>query len=295
MRPAWGLSLLSLVACSPGVGRAPVFADAAVVAEAGVTDSGPADAGFVDSGPRDVPVFFPDAGPPPPAYDFTGVYGILNSSDLLFAREVRGQLHLVVGAFPYTYTGSIDGSGEVDLISPELANSQCPEARITGRFSRSDTLFQLEHQTCNTSGEPLNGQIRGGFARNYDDRVSGEYEVRMAVTVDATNCIGLGVVQDSGYWGVSLLDDRTVAVFVAEDPLGAPAVYFGRAQQNLSGFDALQHFDAATNGAQFSMRAQIDLISALEPVRISGTRDVFLPETGCTFTVNFEATRIQAP
>lgn len=295
MRAGWLCGLLTVVSCSPGVGRSPVFPDAAVRPEAGIADSGPPDAGFVDAGPRDVPVFLPDTGPPPPLYDFTGSYGILNSSDALFAREVRGELHLVIGAFPYTYTGTIDAAGQVDLTSPELANSGCPEARITGTFSRPDTLFDLQHQTCNTAGEPLNGQIRGGFASNYDDRVSGEYEVRMEVINDVTNCIGLGVLSDPGYWGVSVLSDRTIAVFVAEDPAAAPAVYFGRAQQDLSGFDALQHLDAAANGSQFAMRARIELISALDPVRIVGTRDVFRPGTGCTFTVSFEASRISAP
>lgn len=294
MRRAWLLAPLALVACSPGVGRDPVYPDAAVRAEAGVPDVGPPDAGSADAGPRDVPVFLPDSGPRP-RFPFTGVFSILDDPASLFAREVQGRLHIVVGDFPYTYVGTIDEDGAVDLGSTELTASGCPEPRITGTYSREDTLHMLLHETCNGRGEPVSANLRGGFVADFDPAVSGEYEVRMQVVTDPMGCFGLGPVPQAGRWGLDVLSDRTLAVFVAYDPVGPPAVYFGRAQANLSSFTAVHHLDAQVNGPQVAMSAQLVQPTANDPVQMIGTRDVYLPDTGCTFSVSFEATRVAAP
>ena len=293
---AAGLAALILLAagCTDGPGRPPVFADAAVRPEAGATDVGFEDAGFEDAGPRDVPVFVPDSGPPP-AYPFTGQFGILNDSSPLFAREVQGRLHLVVGGFPFNYVGTIDEAGRVAVASAELAASGCPEPKITGRYARADTTFQLVHQTCNGQGQTVRSELTGAFFQGFVPEVSGTYEVRMGVTQDPTNCFGLGPVGPSGWWGLSVAADRTVALFVADDPVGPPAVYFGRATGDLSSFSALHHLDAAPNGPQMAAQVQLSQPTALDPVQITGTRDVFHPDTGCTFSVAFSGVRVDAP
>jgi len=286
--------LLVAVGCSPGVGRDPVFPDAMVRLEAGVIDVGPADAGVKDSGPQDVPVFLPDSGPAP-SFPFTGVFGILGDPSPLFAREVQGMLHVVIGDFPYTYIGTIDEAGQVDLRSAELAGSNCTQARITGTYARADALHDLLHQTCNAQGGPVSAEIRGGFNGDYDARVSGEYEVEVTVTGDVSNCFGLGTIPDKGAWGVSLLPDRTIAVFTARDPVGPAVAYFGRAETDLSGFSALHHLDASGTGTQFAMTARFEQPSALDPMQIVGTRDLILPDLGCTLSASFVGTRVTAP
>ena len=219
----------------------------------------------------------------------------MDSPASLFAREVQGHLHVVIGDFPYTYLGTIDEAGRVDLFSPELSASGCPEPRLTGTYSRPDALHSLLHETCNARGEPIRAELRGGFVADFDPRLSGEYEVEMQVTSDVTGCIGLGPVPERGRWGLDLLGDATLAVFVAEDPVGPPAVYFGRAQPDLSAFTATHHLDATANGPQVAMQARVEAVSANDPVRLVGSRDVFLPATGCTFSVGFEATRVAGP
>lgn len=286
--------LVALAAgCSPGVGRDPSYPDATVRAEAGVGEAGFPDAGFADTGPRDVPVFLPDSGPPP-SFPFTGVFGILGDNASLFAREVQGRLHVVIGDYPYTYVGTIGEGGAVDLVSTELQGSGCSGARIFGTYSRADALHALTHETCNNQLEPLRSQIQGGFLADYDPQISGEYEVTMQVTSDVTNCFGLGPVAETGRWGLNMLGDRSLAVFVADDPVGPPAVYFGRAQAGLAGLTAAHHLDANPTGQQVAMQARIEQIDSTQPVRLIGTRDVYL-STGCTFTVAFEATRVAAP
>lgn len=292
----WCVAGLALAAsaCSPGVGRDPVFPDATVRVEAGVPDVGFVDAGFRDAGPQDVPVFLPDAGPPA-RYPFTGVFGILGDPSLLYAREVQGRLHVVVGGFPYSYVGTISEAGQVDLRSPELEASNCTIPVLRGTYSRPDALHDLLHQTCNAQGQAISSQLRGGFIQDYDAQVSGEYEVQTRVTTDIMNCMGLGPIPETGHWGVNLLSDGTIAVFVAWDPVRANMVYFGRAQGDLSAFTALNYATADTGGTQYAMQARFEQLTALDPVRILGSRDVYLPQEGCTVSVAFEATRVAGP
>lgn len=287
------LSLLGLVAlaaaCSPGPGRAPVFADAAVRPEAGVID-----AGFFDSGVNDAAVVPFDAGPPP-EFPFTGVFGIVDDANPLFAREVQGQLHLVVGAFPYTYVGTIDEAGRVDVSSAELAGSGCTINGITGTYARTDALYDLQHVTCNARGETVESRLQGAFTADYDGTWSGAYAVRMEVVTDVMGCLGLGALEDPGLWSLSLLGDGSVAIFVAEDPLAAGVVYFGRARPDRTSFTALQHLDANANGPQVSMQGMMALPMNDVPASFSGRRDVFLPETACTVSVAYVAERVAAP
>jgi hypothetical protein len=286
---------MALAACTDGPGRPPTFADAAVRPEAGPTDSGPPpDAGFEDAGPRDVPVFVPDSGPLP-EYAFSGQFGILNANDPLFAREVQGRLQLVIGGFPFSYLGTISEDGVVDLASAELAASGCPEARITGRYSRTDTTFQLTHTTCNASGEPLRATLTGAYFQDFIPSVSGAYTVEQAVVRDITNCFGLGPVPGEAHWGLSVASDRTVSLFVADDPVGPSVAYFGRATSELTSFDALHHLDADINGTAFAVRAELAQPNAHEPVQLSGSRDVVLPDRGCTISVQFSGVRVAAP
>lgn len=293
---AAGLAALILAACTDGPGRPPVYTDASVTPEAGVEDTGPADAGEPeDSGPQDVLVVLPDSGPLP-EYAFTGQFGILNDSNPLFAREVQGYLQLVVAGLPYDYVGTIDADGNVAVVSTELAGSGCPEPRITGRYTRTDTTFELLHKTCNAAGDPVSSTIRGGFFQDFNPAVSGTYEVTMAVTRDLANCFGLGPVGGRAYWGLSVAADRTVSLFVAADPVGPPAAYFGRfTSQDLSAFSAIHHLDATNDGPQVAMQAQLSQPTANDPVQIAGTRDVYLPETGCTISVEFSGVRVDAP
>lgn len=288
------VGLLVVTACSPGVGRDPVYPDATVTPEAGPQDALPKDVGFADAGPRDVDVFTPDATPLP-SFPFTGVFGILDDSAPLFAREVQGRLQIVVGDFPYVYVGTIDESGAVDLGSGELSASGCPEPRIHGTYSRSDALFMLDHETCNAQGQPVASEIRGGFRNDFESTVSGEYDVQMQVVTDASGCFGLGPIPETGRWGLSALPDGTLSMFVAHDPVGPPAVYFGRVNSAGSAFAATHHLDAASNGPQLAMQARFDQPTANDPLKVIGTRDVIRPADGCTFSVAFEATRLASP
>lgn len=288
------LGLLAAAACSPGPGRDPVFPDAGARPEAGPIDAGAPDAAPRDAGPADVPVFLPDAGPSP-AFPFTGVFGILNDGAPLFAREVGGRLHVVVGDFPYSYLGTIDPEGQVELGGPPLAASGCPEPGLSGRYSRPDTLYDLVHASCTPRGEPFTAALRGGFEADFDPRVSGEYTVRVEVTSDVTGCVGLGPVSEEARWAISALSDRTLVVFTADDPLAEPAAYFGRAQPDFSAFAASQYLEASTGGPQVSLQGRFVQASVNDPLRVEGTRDVHRRETGCTFSARFEGIRVAAP
>jgi hypothetical protein len=287
------LAALLFVACGPGVGRPALILDATVYPEAGPIDAEPeADASPRDAGTGDVGVFIPDSGEEV-RYPFSGVFGILNTADSLFAREVDDRLMLIVGRPPYIYTGTIDEDGTVDVSSPPLTRSGCVLARITGAYDRVAATYELRHQTCSeVDGSPLDGMIRGGFAQDFAG-ASGNYDMTATLIQDLTGC-AIDNQPQAVKVGVNLLADGTVVVFTGVDVVSEPGVYVGRLNGNGSGFSALFSIDA--NGSQeFAMTGEFTQLDGNQPVMLRGERDVWRPEGNCAFRVMLTGERNEAP
>ncbi|MCK6551865.1 hypothetical protein L6R52_38880 [Myxococcota bacterium] len=284
----------SLAACSPGVGRPAYFPDAE-----------PRDAGFEDArvfpdaeprdtGVTDGTIVVPDAGPPP-AYEFTGVFGILNSSSPLYAREVNGLVSLVVDGYPYVYTGIIDEGGHVEAVSPSLAKQGCNEARITGEYDRASATYELLHETCGSMGQPLSSNITGGFLMDFAPAYSGLYE--LSVTVPRPDGCWLGPTSGlTVLYAFSFVPNAlggcgngcALAVFTAEDLIDTPQWYVGNAEGNGA-------FSASDPDWRVAMNGTFDQATANDPVHFSGLRDAWDPIAGCGFAMQLDGYRIAAP
>lgn len=285
------LAAVSACACSPGPGRDPVFRDAAVVLDAAPADSGAFDAGDRrDAGVRDANVVLPDAGPPP-SYPFTGIFGVFDSADPIFAREVNGRLNLIVGRMPYSYVGSITEAGEVDLVSPELTRGGCLEARILGSYGRSDTQLALQHRSCNAQGQAISSNLRGAFADDFDPRRSGIYRLEGQVVLNTPPCWTGNQAGNVVFYGVSFTGDGSVAVFAAHDVIDEPAVYVGRTT-GPNGFAAIQIASAASGAPQFSLTGSLEQVSVNDPLVLRLERDVYDPVRGCAFRMVLVGQRV---
>ncbi len=285
-------SLLLLAACGPGVGRPAMIFDAGERAEAGPIDADVfPDANVVrDAGRGDVGLFVPDSGDTT-RFPFTGVFGILNASESLFAREVGDRLMLIAGRPPYIYTGTIDEDGNVDTTSGQLTRSGCAIARITGTYDRVAATYQLLHETCSSvDGTPLSSTIRGGFSQDYAG-ASGVYDLTATLIIDLNGCADNNQPQPVRF-GVDLLSDGSVVVFAGIDVVSEPGVYVGRLTG--SGFSAIQDLDVG-GSQQFAMSGTFMQANANQPVMLSGERDVYSPEGGCTYRIMFDGARAESP
>ena len=289
------LAALCSIACGPGVGRPSIILDGTVYPEAGPIDA----EGYADALPRDagtgdgdVGVFVPDSGEEI-RYPFTGVFGILNTADSLYAREVDDRLMLIVGRPPFIYHGTIDEAGNVDVSSPPLTRSGCALARITGSYDRVAATYELRHQTCSEiDGTPLDGMIRGGFGQDFSG-ASGNYEMTASLIQDLNGCADSNQPQPVKI-GVNLLSDGTIAVFSGIDIVIEPAVYVGRLNGNGSGFSSLFAIDANAT-QEYGMSGEFSQPNGNEPVMLMGIRDVWDPEQNCAFRVMLEGERSEAP
>jgi hypothetical protein len=287
------MAALLLVACGPGVGRPSIVVDGTVYAEAGPMDAEAyQDALPVDAGTGDIGVLVPDSGETV-RYPFTGVFGILNTTDSLFAREVDDRLMLIVARPPYIYTGTIDEDGDVDVVSHRLTRSGCALARITGNYDRVAATYELRHQTCSEiDGTPLDSMMRGGFGQDFAG-ASGNYDMEATLIQDLNGCANSNQPQPVKV-GVNLLSDGTVVVFTGVDIVSEPGVYIGRLNGNGTGFSSI--FSIDVNGSQeLGMSGEFMQINGNEPVDLMGQRDVWDPEANCVFRVMLVGERSEAP
>jgi hypothetical protein len=282
-----------LVACGPGVGRPAIVRDATVQPDAGSMDAEPSpDAAPRDAGSGDVGVFVPDSGDPT-RFPFTGVFGILNANDSLFAREVDDRLMLIVGRPPYIYTGTIDEAGEVEAVSAPLERSGCVTARITGTYDRVAATYELLHETCSEmDGSPLESTIRGGFFEDFAG-ASGNYELTATVIQDLTGC-SIDNQPRPVRAGVNILRDGTIAFFTGVDLFEEAGVYVGRLTGSGAGFSAVFSVDAAGT-QEFGMSGMFAGLNANEPIMLMGERDVWDPAQNCSFRVMLDGQRSEAP
>ncbi len=277
-------------ACSPGQGRDPIFADAAVYPDAGFRDATPFPDAAEDAGLPDSAVGLPDAAVVP-EYTFTGVYTVLGTGDRMYARELGGKLQLVIRDWPYVYTGTIDASGAVNTTSIELTAAGCAIATITGAYDRVTATYLLEHRTCSVDGNALLSEIFGAFENDFATGVSGEYELAAAV-MDARNCWSGPLTGHTVRYGFSFFGGA-VAVFTAYDMIAEPAFYAGTAGPEFD-FSALQRIDSDPEVVT-SLRGSFSQPTANDPVRFTGIRDVFDRTLGCFFTITLDGVRVQGP
>lgn len=282
--------MIAWTGCTPGVGRDPVFADAAVIEDVGFRDASPFPDAEVDAGLVDSAVGLPDATIEP-EYPFTGIYGILNSTDPLYAREVDGRINLVVRGHPYTYIGTITPEGYVDTESFELRALGCPEATIKGQFDRVGLEFVLEHRTCSPSGQTLLSEIMGGYANDFDPTHSGIFS--LTVNVMAANGCWDGLPTQSAKWAVSFIGTNAVSVFTAFDLV--PATFYRGIPGSDYSFSALQNVANNPISVETSMMASFEQETANDPLRFTGIRDVYDFTRSCSFTVLFDGTRVEGP
>jgi hypothetical protein len=284
--------MFACAACSPGAGRDPIFTDAAV-RDATPVDATPVpDVGVPDAGIRDGTVVLPDAGPQP-SYPFTGVYGILNADDSLYAREVGGLINIVIGDFPYEYSGTIDEAGNVSTTSPELSRSGCAIARIAGTYDRVAAMYTLLHETCNAVGDPIASRISGGFLANFSPEFSGVFELVAEVVLNPNGCWEGPISNNPVRFAVNYLASGAIAVFTANDLVAEPAWYRGTAG-NDGTFSAIHRVDAM-GSVQTAMSGRFEQATANDPLRLIGTRDVYDTVKGCGFSITFDGTRVELP
>lgn len=244
-----------------------------------------------DAGPSDVDLFMPDSGEVP-SFPFTGVFGILNDNESLFAREVDDRLMLIVGDQPYVYVGTIDDEGNVTTTSPVLERSGCALARLSGRYDRGAATYRLRHETCSVQGGMVDAEFFGGFESDYVGP-SGVYALTSSVVQDLLGCSG-AVAPQSMKIGINILSGGTVAAFTGVDVVSEPGVYIGRLSGEGTGFSAIQRIDA--NGSQqFAMSVMFMQVSTNDPLTLTGQRDVWDSEKNCSFQVILEGERVEAP
>lgn len=282
-------------ACEATPGRTPIYPDALVREDAGFLDAVFPDARVFDGGFDDSDVALPDSGRPAD-YPFSGIFSILGDANKLYAREVRGRLHVVVGGHPYTYTGTITPEGNVDLTSAPLLRSGCPEARITGYYERPASVFFLNHVTCNSNGDRVEGMLRGGFDSDFNSIASGIYELRMTFvqSFQVPNCY-LGP-PDPGvlYWGVSVGPGNVVSVFTAHDVV-APTWFGGNGDQ-AGNFVGIEQLYTQPSGLDPSLRGAFLFGAAInDPVRIAIDRDYYDIARLCSWRMRVEGVRITSP
>ncbi|MEQ9502897.1 MAG: hypothetical protein RIT81_38865 [Deltaproteobacteria bacterium] len=295
----WGCLLLCVAACSPGVGREPEFPDGGPVRDVGPRDSGPGrDAGFRDGGRRDANVTVRDGGPPE-MFPFTGIFEIYDSAQTLYARELDGELMLIVDAPPYVFVGTIDEEGRFDLTSPVLDASGCNRPSITGEYERTSTLYRMDYRACNGQLQVIEAELRGLFLNDYDHQRSGVYEVDATVFRDTTGC-WTGNVMTSGWrWATFFLDaGNTAIVFTASDFVDPPNVYVGTYTGGSFAYTATHYVTANVNGERYAMSGGFMQPTLNDPLVMSGMRDVYNPNGPngpCFFTINYAGERVASP
>ena len=283
--------------CSRNPGRRATYDDAAVSAD---TATDPAwldaripepDAGFLyaDAGS------FADASIPPSA-DFSGVWSMFDQSSDLYAREVESRLSLIVGGFPYVYTGTISASGQFELTSLILALSGCENPRIEGSFNRQNGFYTLSHESCDSQLRPFKADLRGSFKSWFEENRSGVYELTSQIVLDYDGCLGTLPTPTSAVYGVSV-DGRTrqVAIFTAKGVSEIPLVYFGRYSVDDDGISATHTPAVGAVDGVTSLQIQFSQPNANVSPQLTGFRDFIDPLTYCRYRVQFEGQRSRWP
>jgi hypothetical protein len=289
------LVVAGTAACTSGPGRTPIYPDAQPRPDRGVLDAEAYPDAFVrDAGFPDSAIELPDTGRPPD-YPFTGIFSILGDRNKLFAREVQGSLHIVVGGHPYTYTGTITSSGRVDVVSGPLLRSGCPEARIFGDYERPASAFFLTHVTCNAEGQRVEGELRGGFDTDFDPFTSGVYELRVTGVADPFGCHSGPDDPGPLYYGFDVIAATNgLGVFTGRDLL--PSTWYGGTIDTTNrDFAVTEYIYVAPSGIDVSIRGQIVLGELGRPPRVSMQRDAWDTARNCGFRMALEGERIAWP
>lgn len=285
--------LLGLLACTQGPGRDPVLRDTGVVIDSGVFDLGFYDSGVDrDTGPSDVPVGVNDSGVPI-QYPFTGVFGIIGSPDLLYAREVNGRIHLLVARFPYTYEGTISESGEVDAVSTELTLGGCLVARIRGSYDRVNAIYDLVHETCNENNGALSSRMQGGFDANFDPDRSGVYRLDARVVADFSNCYPQPSPSIRVLWALSFFGNGQAVMWAVDDLFETRPAAFG-IRTSRDAFTVTQRISTSGASPSYASTGTFTQIGATEP-EVVIRRDIQHPEVGCAFSIEATGVRIDSP
>lgn len=285
------------MACSSSPGRRATYDDASIPKDTGFETTQPdarvpaVDAGFLfaDAGS------FADAATPI-SEDFSGVWSMFDQSAALYAREVESRLSLIVGAYPYVYTGTISQSGEFELTSLVLALSGCESPRIEGSFNRQNGFYTLNHDSCDSQSRPFTAAIRGSFQSRFESSRSGVYELSSQIVLDYDGCLGGLPASTTANYGVSIdAVSGQAAVFTATGVSEIPLVYLGRYSPADDGISATHTpFVGAVDGVT-SLQIQFSQANANVPVQMSGFRDFVDALTFCRYRVQFDGYRSQAP
>ena len=283
-------------ACNVSPGRPAVYDDAQVAGQS--SDSGlvwDAAAMTPELGVRDTGPGLLDAGPKP-AFAFTGVWSIFDQASVLYAREVDLSLNLIIGGFPYVYTGTISVDGDFELQGNSLIRSGCSSARLTGNFNRSSSFYTLRHTSCNGQGEVFETDLRGSFQSSFTPSRSGIYRLSGTVVTDLQACYTGRPGPYELIYGVSLdPNSGNLAIFTAKDIIEQPMVYLGSYSASDDAF-SLQHtpFFGSMDGVT-AFTGRFEQFGGNDPLRLVGQRDVIDPDTLCQFTMVVEGTKISGP
>ena len=217
------------------------------------------------------------------------------SSDL-YAREVESRLSLILGGFPYVYTGTISAGGEFELTSLTLALSGCENPKVEGSFNRQNGFYTMTHQSCDSQLRPFSTSLRGSFKSWFEESRSGVYELTSQIVFDYDGCLSVISGPSLARYGVSLDSiTREVAVFTAQGLLDIPFVYLGRYSPQDDGISATHTPAVGAIEGVTSFQAQFSQANATSPPQLTGFRDFIDPVTLCRYRAQFEGQRIRSP
>jgi hypothetical protein len=287
------------VACTSGPGRTPIFPDAQVFYPDAVDEMGFPDAPY-DAGVNDSAVVLNDFGFAS-MYSFTGIFGITgDSQEAIYAREVGGNISIVVGAFPYVYAGTIStgatGNAMVNATSDVLARAGCT-ASVVGIFDRTSPLYELQHTTCDSQGRTISSMIRGGIATSFDPSWSGIYAVTATVVENASLCFTGGALPPMT-WALDFLPSSDqVEVYMPIDAVPNQQAFYIGTYEAAGAFSATAQWSAVAGaGPDVSLQGTVTQVSATDPVQISGTRSVIDYGHGnCVYSIQFSGVRSSGP
>lgn len=287
-------SLLFFLACSPGPGSEAADFDAGRPTPTDGPHLVPWDDVRTDAGASE------DAGPAPsdpepqPKYFFTGVFGIAGSPQSVIAREVDGRLLLMIRRFPQVYVGDIDEAGQFSLKSPIQLRSGCAKAEIQGQFDRVALRYQLHYEGCeDTEPTPVTGNMEGRFMHAFDADRSGVFEGRAEVLSDACEPKADAATVR---WTVNVYGfapTLRMLMWPAIEPFSPDAAYFGVMdveKQSLPGTAwSTQAEQVAAGGV--GLDGHFVQKNLNDPLVLSGRRQVFDPDSGCVYPLDFSLTR----
>jgi len=251
--------------------------------------------GWPDFGVRDARTNVIDAGPLP-QIPFSGVWSVFDQASVLYARQVDAELSLIVGGFPFVYTGTIASDGAFQLLGNTLIRSGCSGARIEGQFDARTSFYTLKHQSCDSNGQAFETNLRGAWQSFYDVRRSGVYRLSATVVLDLSACYTGRTGPYEVIYGFSV-DSTTnrFAAFTAQDLITRSMIYLGNYSPSSDSFSSQQTPFTAPGDFDTAFSGQFEQFGTNDPVGFVGQRDVIDPDTQCSFSLRLEGQRIRGP